>query len=451
MKRMNAHLNWPAIESLLDSWFAGGFSRSSALPFNSSEDSWETALLAGAMFKRGAPELTCVSSGEKRPIPSPHAFSSQKSISTQYKIFSEFEDFLGMREHPNSNGVAVCDARVLELHPDIEVSLNRRNIRVFKIECTEEKKSLFTVQSLLSKIPEKPDHLFVIGGGICCDIGGFLGGLIDCRIHLVPTTLLASVDAGLGGKTGVNHREAGKNQIGLFVSFESISVVTSLLKTLSATSVRQGIAEVLKHTFLAGSLERCQSTLEKLITESNLAALEPREIQSLIQENLDFKARIVYFDPIEKNIRSMLNFGHTTAHLLESLSATQSAQQSGKFSAISHGAAVATGQLCFLRMGWAKNAPPAYSTLLEALIEAENIRLPIYNLKDIEFAARKILRQDKKKQVGQSSNIVCITPSYGCLKTLPQNNELILFLEMNTRLLDAENLLLQLKISGLFS
>lgn len=92
----------------------------------------------------------------------------------------------------------------------------------------------------------------------------------------------------------------------------------------------------------------------------------------------------------------MLNFGHTTAHLIESLSAIQSAQQSEKSTVISHGVAVATGQLCFLRMGWAKNAPPAYSTLLEMLIEAENIHLPLYNLKDIDFAARKILRQDKK-------------------------------------------------------
>lgn len=451
MKLMNARLNWPAIESLLDSWFAGGFSRSSALPFNSSEHSWETALLAGAMFKRGAAEVICFTSGEKRPIPIPYAISSQQSIATKYEIFPEFEDFLSMRGHLNSNGFAVCDAKVLELHPNIEASLNRRDIRVLKIECTEETKSLFTVQSLLSKIPEKPDHLLVIGGGICCDIGGFLGGLIGCRIHLVPTTFLASVDAGLGGKTGVNHREAGKNQIGLFVSLESVSVITSLLKTLSATCVRQGIAEVLKHTFLAGSLERSQPTLEKLITEANIAALEPMEIKSLIQENLDFKARIVSFDPIEKNIRSMLNFGHTTAHLLESLSATQSAQQSGKFSVISHGVAVATGQLCFLRMGWAKYAPSAYSTLLEALIEAENIHLPIYNLNSIDLEARKILRQDKKNQVEKSSNILCITPLYGCLKTIPQDNELRSFLEMNTRLLDADNLLLHLKISGLFS
>jgi len=451
MKILNAHINWPAIESLLDSWFAGGFSRSSALPFNSSEYSWETALLAGAMFKRGAPELTCVASGEKRTIPSHRGFSSQELIATQYKIFSEFEDFLSVIDHLSSKVAALCDAKVLALHPEIEVTLNRKNIRILKIECTEETKSLFTIQSLLSKFPEKPDHLLVIGGGICCDIGGFLGGLLGCRIHLVPTTLLASVDAGLGGKTGVNHRAAGKNQIGFFVALETISIITSLLKTLSITCVRQGISEVLKHSFLDGSLERWQPSFEKLITEGNMAALEPKEIQFLLKENLDFKARIVSFDPIEKNIRSMLNFGHTTAHLIESLSAIQSAKQNEKCSVISHGVAVAIGQLCFLRVGWAKNAPPAYSTLLETLIEAEKIHFPLYNFKSIDLVARKILRQDKKRYIEQMNDILCITPSYGCLKAIPQKNELGLFLDMNTRLLGAENLLLQLKISGLFS
>ncbi|MEN9528329.1 MAG: hypothetical protein RI932_202 [Pseudomonadota bacterium] len=453
MKAKLQALDWASLELLLDSWFGAELNRQSSLPFDSSQHSWNSALLAASLFKRGAFELRCTESGEVRSLAA-HGFSPQiLRTATPTRVFNRIEDLTAASFFSDPCTFILCDTNVLKCHPKFEQYLKEMRVPYLQIECTELNKSLHTARHIFAAIPEAVTRLIVVGGGLCCDMGGFVGGLRGCEIHLVPTTLLAAVDAGLGGKTGVNHPRAGKNQIGLFVALESVSVVTEFLTSLRPAQVHEGIGEILKHAFLAGTFDRWQPKIAALQTQAETSVVDWNEYQTLLQENLEFKNQIVSHDPFEKNIRALLNYGHTIAHLIEALTIT-SFQKNETQIHLSHGCAVALGQLFFLRLGWARTAPEGYAEALLALLKKEGIELPLYPLRDVETSARNLLLQDKKNTHEASSGLVrCVTPNYGCLGKIQsdQANALAALVADNTTLIDVDNLLIQLRNAGLFS
>ena len=134
--------------------------------------------------------------------------------------------------------------------------------------------------------------LICLGGGMITDLGGFAAATFKRGITFVniPTTLLAMVDAAVGGKTGINFNGL-KNEVGVFREAETVIIDTQFLRTLDAQNLRSGYAEMLKHALL----------------------------QDLVRQSIDVKRRIVAEDPTEKGIRKALNLGHTTAHAFESL------------------------------------------------------------------------------------------------------------------------------------
>ncbi|MCA1798111.1 MAG: 3-dehydroquinate synthase [Xanthomonadaceae bacterium] len=182
-----------------------------------------------------------------------------------------------------------------------------------------------------------------LGGGAVGDVAGLAAALFHRGIGFiqVPTTLLAQVDAAVGGKTAVNHR-AGKNLVGAFHQPRLVICDIALLRTLPPRELRAGLAEVIKYALLEpGDLwDWLEANIDALL------ATEPKVVAEAVDRCLRVKARIVAADETERGQRALLNLGHTFGHAIETLYA-------GK---LLHGEAVALGCVMAARMsqslGW---------------------------------------------------------------------------------------------------
>ncbi|MFA8435644.1 MAG: 3-dehydroquinate synthase [Marinifilaceae bacterium] len=199
----------------------------------------------------------------------------------------------------------------------------------------EENKSLEAVGKaweILSDNHARRDSLLInLGGGMVCDLGGFIASTYKRGMNFVhiPTTLLAQVDASVGGKTGFNFRGV-KNLIGVINQPEKVYLFADFLNTLSPNDLLSGYAEMLKNALIYS-----QSYLDELMT-FDLMKGEYRNLLSLIRKSVGVKQDFVLKDPMERDIRKVLNFGHTLGHAFESF-----AMEIGK--PIHHGIAVAYG------------------------------------------------------------------------------------------------------------
>lgn len=202
------------------------------------------------------------------------------------------------------------------------------------LSLTEQHKNLSTVQmlyeTLLSKGLTREHRLVAIGGGALLDVVGFVAATFLRGIGLinVPSTLLAMVDAGFGGKTGVDFA-GGKNLIGAFYPPQAVYINPSFLNTLPARMLACGMAEIIKHA---------------LLDEGDLWDLlhQKAPLETLIPKAILIKARIVEEDPYERSDRRMLlNLGHTFGHAFEQASGYQ----------IPHGEAVGVGLLAAANLG----------------------------------------------------------------------------------------------------
>jgi 3-dehydroquinate synthase len=164
------------------------------------------------------------------------------------------------------------------------------------------------------------DSLVVaLGGGVVGDVAGFVAATYMRGIPYVqvPTTLLAMVDASIGGKTGVD-TPAGKNLVGAFHQPVAVVVDPSVLATLPRTHLRAGFAEVIKHGAIADEAYLARA----VAAASNLAALDPTSdaMVDLVTRSIEIKADVVRRDEREGGVRKILNFGHTIGHAVELLS-----------------------------------------------------------------------------------------------------------------------------------
>ena len=202
----------------------------------------------------------------------------------------------------------------------------------FTIPAGEEHKNLATLSSvydwLLASRVERSDFAVCLGGGVVTDLAGYAAATILRGIDFihVPTSLLAMVDASIGGKTGVDHAR-GKNMIGAFAQPRAVVIDPSLLATLPERHLRNGWAEVIKHGFILD---------EALCRELEAAAGDPRTMMSarLIGWSAAIKAGVVSEDERESGRRTLLNYGHTIGHAIEAVTG---------YSSVLHGEAVAIG------------------------------------------------------------------------------------------------------------
>ncbi len=207
---------------------------------------------------------------------------------------------------------------------DSNVAALHGNPDYFVVPAGEASKSLRTIEYLASELSSRgysrDTTIVALGGGMITDLAGFLASIF-CRgvpLILIPTTLLAMVDAAIGGKTAVNLPE-GKNLIGSTVFPEKVIMHLPFLDTLPEIEWENGLIEILK----AG-----------LLSDPYLFFhIEHLSLPTIIQRAVEAKRRIVAQDPYEKGCRALLNLGHTIGHALESLSNYT----------LSHGRAVAAG------------------------------------------------------------------------------------------------------------
>ena len=230
---------------------------------------------------------------------------------------------------PVAKPIIITDTNVGKLYP-----LDAIAGGVITIGTGETIKTLDTVEKiyaqLLSLQADRSAFIVGVGGGIVCDITGFAASTFmrGVRFGFVATSLLAQVDASVGGKNGVNF-QGYKNMVGLFHQPEFVICDLEVLKTLPPREISCGLAEIVKHAAIA------DADLFAFLEEQaeSVLALDPEAIEKLVLRSVGIKSAIVSRDETEKGERRLLNFGHTFGHAIE------------KVSGISHGEAVSIGMV----------------------------------------------------------------------------------------------------------
>jgi 3-dehydroquinate synthase len=191
--------------------------------------------------------------------------------------------------------------------------------------------------TLLSARIERSTPILALGGGVVGDMTGFVAATVLRGVPFVqiPTTLLAMVDASVGGKTGINH-PVGKNLIGAFHQPIAVLIDPAVLKSLPPRELQSGLAECIKHDIIrdAEGFSRLEAEIQRALS------LDLDYLTQLIAHNVAIKARVVEADPFEHGERSHLNFGHTFGHAIETIS----------HYSYSHGECVALGMVAAARL-----------------------------------------------------------------------------------------------------
>lgn len=206
----------------------------------------------------------------------------------------------------------------------------------------ERYKSLETASRLYGDlIQRKIDRralIVALGGGVIGDLSGFVAATYErgVRFVQVPTTLLAQVDSSVGGKVGVNH-SLGKNMIGAFLQPQVVLIDPTALNTLPLREIRSGLAEIIKYGMIWD--EDFFAYLENHVDA--ILRMEPQTIKQIVRRSCQIKARVVEEDETESGLRAILNFGHTTAHAVETYTS---------YERYTHGEAVAIGMVVASRI-----------------------------------------------------------------------------------------------------
>lgn len=256
----------------------------------------------------------------------------------------------------------------------------------------EERKRLEAVEALAEEMVarggDRTSLLIAFGGGIVNDVGGFLAAVFMRGIPVIqaPTTLLAQVDAGVGGKTGVN-LVAGKNLVGAFHQPLAVLIDPEVLATLPEREYRAGLFEVLKCGIIRSP------ALFALLAEwrEQVLARAPESVEEMIAESVRIKAEVVSADERESDLRRILNFGHTIGHALEA--------ETG-YARFLHGEAVGFGMRAAVFLAERAGQLPAQEAA--AIRHTIDLYGPIPSLEGITaeaLAAR--LRSDKKTVQGR--------------------------------------------------
>ena len=257
------------------------------------------------------------------------------------------------------------------------------NERIFWLHALEEEKNISIVGRIVDKMLteniKRADTIVAIGGGITLDIAAFCASIYKrgCSLTMIPTTLIAMIDAAIGGKTGVNACSY-KNQIGSFYPAAEVIIDFTVLQTLPEKEIKNGFAELIKimiikdRTFFEQTYDDILMNLHEYIIKA-----------------IRYKIEICQYDFTDKGERQALNLGHTIAHLIETISNNQ----------ISHGDAVAIGLWVILQYSQQKKllSKENKDRFLSYLSHFCNVNsLSIEILEEIKNKGVNILQADKK-------------------------------------------------------
>jgi len=324
---------------------------------------------------------------------------SSYRVDIGYQFLSKkiFSDLL-----KNKEILLVYDKNIKELaFKHIEANLKNltNQFHAIGLEASEKNKSQSSIDAihnlLLDKGYSRQCVLVGLGGGIVCDLCGFAAATYQRGVDfiLLPTTLLAQVDASVGGKTAINHPK-GKNMIGSFHQPIRVFIDSNFLSTLPEREIRSGMVEMIKHGIIKD--EDYFNWLEDNIKE--IINLKEPVTSEAIKRSVEIKSNIVSQDERESGIRTILNFGHTFGHGIELV---------GKYKEYNHGEAVALGILSALKLSQmtedlsSECVERIYSIFSKAGIRTTS--LSEINPEDLYSA----MQSDKKKQ-GKDLNFIVL-------------------------------------------
>ncbi len=215
------------------------------------------------------------------------------------------------------------------------------NVAIIEVPEGEDQKSLETAGRLYEELTdcfaERTTPILALGGGVIGDLSGFVAATYLRGVPFVqlPTTLLAQVDSSIGGKVAVNHGRL-KNNIGAFYQPRLVIADIDVLKTLSAVELSDGLAETIKYGVIRDA--ELFGYLERNIGRAK--SLDERALETIVSRSVKIKADVVAKDELDTGLRSILNYGHTVGHAIESVSDFE----------VSHGQAVAIGMVAAARI-----------------------------------------------------------------------------------------------------
>ncbi|HHX48792.1 MAG TPA: 3-dehydroquinate synthase [Clostridiales bacterium] len=290
-----------------------------------------------------------------------------------------------LSKYPEEKILVVIDENVDKIYAEKLVTLfSKKRVKKYILPSGENSKNINEYASILAELARsnftRNDLIIALGGGVVGDLGGFVAStyLRGIRFIQIPTTLLSMIDSSIGGKTAIDF-DNKKNIIGAFYSPTNVYIDTKLLETLPEEELLSGYGELVKYAIL-------DKKIYKLINKDI-------EIKDLIKACLSYKKSIVQKDFKEKNLRMLLNLGHTIGHAIEAKS---------KFR-IKHGAAVALGIIYATKI----------SNKLNLLKESEQIKifnlLKKFNLySEKEFDVKDYVYSDKKISSNGKINFVAM-------------------------------------------
>jgi 3-dehydroquinate synthase len=295
----------------------------------------------------------------------------------------------------------------------------KRAFGAYRLHCfddAETAKNLRSVEAIARKLvragADRKSLLIAVGGGVVGDVVGFVAAsyLRGVALVQVPTTVVAQVDSSVGGKTGVNLPE-GKNLVGAFYPPQLVLVDPELLATLPEREFRSGLAEVIKYGVIGDAklFAYLEENMERLLKRDR------RVLEHVIRKSIETKARVVSRDERESGLREILNYGHTFAHALESVT---------RYRKYRHGEAVAWGMMCAALLGHeAANTPADDVARIIALVRQIG-PLPAWPTVSPE-KLYSAMRADKKTKFGKVRFV--LSPRIGRAKSyddVPEKNAL---------------------------
>jgi len=298
----------------------------------------------------------------------------------KYQIKVSFKQLAELQIPEDQPAVFIIDQQVAALHPSKIAGLVQQRV-CYYFQAKEENKSLEELTRIydffLQNSLQRDSLIIAIGGGITTDLVAYAASTFKrgCRLWLVPTTLLAMVDASVGGKSALNFRKI-KNCLGTFYPAQQITIDLDFLATLDAKNSLAGWAEIVKTFLISGN--------EDDLPAGSVTALQP-VIESCVQQKMQICQRDLY----EKNERKLLNLGHSFAHVLESISENK----------IAHGLAVAMGMRLAARFSrqMGKISPQRFAAINMLL---DRFGLPQYKTDYLNKISaedlKEYLLQDKK-------------------------------------------------------
>lgn len=304
-------------------------------------------------------------------------------------LLSQLGNILPLQKY--SQTIVITDTLVEKLLLRNTPTLFGKHVSVIQLPHGERAKNIEGVEAIWKQLSEmdadRKSLIINIGGGVICDIGGFAASTYMRGVDFIniPTTLLAQIDASIGGKTGINF-DGIKNLVGTFTHPIAVIIDVDTLVTLPQREFTAGFAEIIKHGLIAD---------KKYF--SRVTAKKPREftkeelIDIIIRSEI-IKKNIFEKDPTEKGLRKLLNFGHTVGHAIEAICL-------GKTKPLLHGEAISIGMLAESYISLELNllTKDDVASIKQALMFAD---LPIstegLTLKDIT----EKMKQDKKNEHG---------------------------------------------------